>query len=300
MGSRMSSEAALVRGAPTPMVSVVIPYGGGIELLNKQLAKLAAQDYRLPFEIILSCNRDLLSEAELVAEFPPEISVRVVDAREKRGPSYARNIGWQNARGDIVLFCDSDDEVHETWISSLSEALQTCEVVGGALVYSRINQPSLASWHKQLQDGPSRKFDHLDFVPSCNLGIRKRILQEVGGFRVDLACGEDIDLSWRIQYAGYKLCFSSGAKIDYRLRDGYLSLFQQYFAYGVSDAALLHLHTSNGARRRLSATCADLAAVGLALAKAPFGRAPRLKATTRVANLIGRAYGSLVGRVWAI
>lgn len=281
-------------------VSVVIPFGEGLDLLDRQLRQLADQEYSAAFEILISCNVQVLTPQQLGILTPLGSNVRVVDATAAPGPSYARNVGWRSALGDYVLFCDADDEVDRRWISSMYSALEVSPLVGGRLRYGRINPPYLSSWHKQLQEKPSRKFGHLSFVPSCNLGVRKSVLRELAGFNPEFTHGEDIDFCWRAQYYGYQLGFTSDAIIDYRLRGDAVSLLKQYFRYGVSDAKLLRAHKIYGARRAVQDTIKDFAAVVYSIACAPLSKARRLKMAARLGNLAGRVYGSSTYRIWAI
>lgn len=282
------------------MISIVIPYGGDFAHLKMQVSRLYEQDYAGELEIIISCNRGRVAVEDISPGQPGRYTLRVIDASARRGPSYARNVGWRAASGELVLFCDADDEVYPDWVSEMHKSLRVYDAVGGSLHYSRINDSSLASWHSQLQEKPSSKFDHLYFVPSCNLGVRRRVLKELGGFSESLSCGEDIDFCWRAQYAGHVLGFNPAARIDYRLRPTHRALYRQYFAYGQSDALLLQLHKPFGARRSLRATLFDLSAVVKSLMLAPTSRAARLKAIARMANLIGRIWGSAQERVWAV
>lgn len=281
-------------------VSVVIPYGSELPLLRRQLQRLSAQTCIAPFEVLISCNIAPVDIESLDVSADVPFTLRILDATDKRGPSHARNVGWQNATGAVVLFCDADDEVSCDWIYRMVLALHSYDLVGGRLRYEKINPPYLASWHNRLQDKPSRKFGHLGFVPSCNLGLRKDVLVSLGGFDEELTHGEDIDLCWRAQYKGNQLGFEPAAVVDYRLRADHRSLWTQYFKYGMSDSVLLVRHKPYGAQKRLMETVTDLLSVGLTVLRWPTGRASRLKTTARLANLSGRIYGSIISRVWAI
>lgn len=64
-------------------------------------------------EIILvnDCSTDETASVltQLAATYD---QVRVFNLPENRGPSHARNLGWDNARGDYIAFLDSDDTWH--------------------------------------------------------------------------------------------------------------------------------------------------------------------------------------------
>ncbi|WP_183666438.1 glycosyltransferase [Neomicrococcus aestuarii] len=44
--------------------------------------------------------------------------MRVVEANEKRGSAYVRNAGVTKAKGDVIAFCDADDQVGVGWLQA--------------------------------------------------------------------------------------------------------------------------------------------------------------------------------------
>lgn len=282
-------------------VSVVVPFGGGLDLLRRQVACLIKQDYPGELEVIIACNSECMSLESMELPRPTgNVHIRVVDATAVRGPSFARNSGWRSATFDLVLFCDADDEVQNTWVSGMSRALQSAELVGGRLSYGRLNPMSDARWNTKLTDGLSRKFRHLEFAPSCNLGVRINVLQELDGFDESLSCGEDIDLCWRAQYLGHVIKFVSDAVVDYRLRTKPLALWRQCYQYGLSDAILLGKHSAYGAQRPIMDSMQEALAVPWAIVSSI--RQPSLykKFIVRCAAITGRIVGSAKERRWAV
>ncbi|MCT9625603.1 polysaccharide pyruvyl transferase family protein [Pseudarthrobacter equi] len=274
-------------------IAVVVPYGYGLELLRSQIARLIDQDFAGNVEIVVSCNREILSESELVSgSLPNNFNLRIIDSSAVVGPSHARNMGWRDTSAAKIVFCDADDEVDRRWLQSMSDALDTAELVGGRLDYSALNDARDAAWHYQTTKGLPRKFRHLTFAPSSNLGTLRAVLEQLHGFDEDLRYGEDIDFCWRAQYAGFSMAYSPDAVVAYRLRSGLRNVWNQAFNYGASDAALLSKHKHFGARRHVSDTIAESLATPWAAVTAI--RRPWLfrKFLTRAGNQTGRAVGS--------
>ena len=78
----------------SPVVSVVIPCGRDAETLPLQLAALARQLSAPAFEVLVVNNGAPGALDHLVDDHPDlPFTLRVVEATERQGSSYARNVG---------------------------------------------------------------------------------------------------------------------------------------------------------------------------------------------------------------
>lgn len=282
-------------------ISVVIPFGSGIGQLSSQIRSLTEQDFDGNYEIILACNSAAISADALVdVAIPENVTLRIVDATQRRGPSFARNVGWREATSSKIAFCDADDEVHSGWVSAMSDALEAADMVGGLLKYGKLNSPEHAAWHNKNGAGLPIKFRHLPFVPSCNFGARREVLDYLLGFDEELEFGEDIDLCWRGQYAGFTLTFAPGAIVEYRLRTDLTHVWKQSFNYGTSDAVLLKRHYPYGARRPLPDSLVEALSVPGAGISMLFRPWLVRKFVNRAGNFAGRISGSIRERFAAL
>jgi GT2 family glycosyltransferase len=291
----------------TLAASVVVPYGGGprVELMQ-QLKALAGQHAVGRLEVIVVDNTQ---DGRLLKHMcGPEggglevgdVQIRVVWAGEVPGPSFARNAGWRVASYDHVLFCDADDVVDRRWAAEMLKKLRLYDLVGGRLEYAHLNGEPAARWNRQSTTELPRKFDYLHFAASCSLGVHKRVLDRIDGFSTSLRYGEDIDLSWRAQQAGFTIGFASDAVTHYRLRSGIAAMWRQALSYGRSDGTLLARHRSAGARRRVAATVLETAAVAWSWVSVLRGANYLPKAVWRTGNLVGRLLASVQLRSWCL
>jgi GT2 family glycosyltransferase len=80
--------------------------------------------------------------------------------------------------------------------------------------------------------------------------LEKSVLEEVGGWRLDLPHGEDSELCWRLQLAGHPLVFAPDAVVHYRLRGNGRAMFRQIYWYNEPYPKLFKEYRAAGARRR--------------------------------------------------
>lgn len=108
----MSSTATAVEPTKlttdTPLVSVVIATRNRPELLRAAIASIVSQDYAGPIEVAVvfdqtEPDRDLVSEA-------PGRTVRVMGNARTPGLPGGRNTGIAATTGEVIAFCDDDDE----------------------------------------------------------------------------------------------------------------------------------------------------------------------------------------------
>ncbi len=78
-----------------------------------------------------------------------------------------------------------------------------------------------------------------EHVPGCNMAFRKSALEEIGGFDEQFrVAGDDVDVCWRLQEAGWTLGFSAGAVVMHRRRDSVRRYLKQQYGYGKAEALL--------------------------------------------------------------
>lgn len=127
-----------------PAVSVIIPVYNAASTLERCLESILAQSY-VNFEVLLVDDGSTDSSADICRTYEERDSrVRIV-SQPNRGVSAARNTGLDNARGEYVVFCDSDDMVKDFWLSSMmGEAGKAGMVVCGY----NIHKPVSDEWEK--------------------------------------------------------------------------------------------------------------------------------------------------------
>lgn len=231
----------------TVTASVIVPVRDGMPWLDEQLAALAAQRCPVPWEVVVVDNGSTDDSRACARRWASDLpQLQVVEAPAAPGAAGARNVGAAAARGSLLLFCDCDDVVQEGWAAACVAALGRADVVAGSFDFGSLN------------GGPGGPVPvatrQLNFLPAglgANLAVRRGAFEAVGGFSEDLAVGEDIDLSWRLQLRGYRFAVASDAVVAKRERDGAAATFRGALAYGRSGTVLFRRFRAAGMRRDL-------------------------------------------------
>ncbi len=276
------------------MISAILPVRDGGPWLADQLTALASQDCAEPWEVVIADNGSSDGSEELARRWAEEHpGFHFVDASVRQGPSAARNAGAAAASGDLLAFCDADDVVQRGWLAGCVAALGDADVVAGHLDLWSLNGGPPAP----PQPAATRQLGFLPAALGANLAVRRSAFDAVGGFSEELVTGEDIDLSWRLQLAGFRFAPAPGAVVAKRERSRVGLVFRQARTYGRCGPALFRRYQSEGARRDLAG--ALRAWIWLVVALPTLVRPRRRAAWARTAAVrLGRLEGSVAERVF--
>lgn len=92
-------------------VSVIIPCFNCQNTIMRAVKSVFMQILK-PLEVILvnDCSTDqTIDVLKDIKKRYGEDWIKIIDLEKNKGPSYARNIGWELAKGDYVAFLDADD-----------------------------------------------------------------------------------------------------------------------------------------------------------------------------------------------
>jgi glycosyltransferase involved in cell wall biosynthesis len=130
-----------------------------------------------------------------------ELGARVVSA-PKMGVGALRNLGVQQATGDLLAFVDADHALAPGWIASALSLFRDQRVGAGGAPY---HSPADGTWVQRIYDGlRSRSVDPVEteWLGSGNLIIRRALFERMHGFDTMLESCEDVDLCKRMRASG--------------------------------------------------------------------------------------------------
>lgn len=95
-------------------ISIIVPIYNVEDYINRCLSSIVNQTYQ-PFECIMvdDCSNDRSSElcSQFISSYKGGINMIYLHHERNRGLSAARNTGTDKAKGDYILYIDSDDEL---------------------------------------------------------------------------------------------------------------------------------------------------------------------------------------------
>ncbi|QSQ20214.1 glycosyltransferase family 2 protein [Pyxidicoccus parkwayensis] len=184
-----------------PFFSIVIPTYNRARLLEETLASVFAQE-ETDYEVLVVDDGSTDDTLETLARYGER--VRVFQQRNA-GPGAARNLGIREARGEYVVFLDSDDLWFPWTLATYRRVLREqggpSVVMGTAASFAR--REELAP----VTHEPVQVVCFADYLASagdrtprtaCVVAVRTEALRRVGGFTPLRINGEDYDLLYRL------------------------------------------------------------------------------------------------------
>ena len=193
--------------------------------------------------------------------------------KENSGPGQSRNYGAERANGDWLIVLDSDVVLPAGYLRAVDERLKMeIDAFGGP----DASHPSFTPIQKAIsysmtsffttggiRGGKGKKLDKF-FPRSYNMGIRREVYQELGGF-TKMRFGEDIDFSYRIVEAGYKTALIPEAWVWHKRRTDFRKFFRQVYNSGIARINLTKRHPGTLKLVHLLPTVFTLGVIGLLL-----------------------------------
>jgi glycosyltransferase involved in cell wall biosynthesis len=241
----------------TPPVSVVVPAFNARDTIGDLLHALANQA-GMPHdtEIIVVDNGSTDGTREIVNA----ARVTLLVQESKRGPSPARNLGTEAARGEVIVYTDADCIPTRRWLSALTRPFADPAVAmtaGRTLSFqprTGAQRYAAASSLKTAELAIRRA--QFPFAASENVAIRRRHVLEVGGWAEDMPTTQDVDLCFRLQQRfGIDIRYVADAVTFHRDRETDEELRRQARGYGAGLARLYRRypeHLNWGVRQRLA------------------------------------------------
>jgi glycosyltransferase involved in cell wall biosynthesis len=278
-------------------VSVVIPTRNAAETVGGQLAALAAQTYTGDWELVVADNGSTDDTAPVLHRWADRIPhLRVVDASGRLGSAAARNAGVAASRGELLAFCEADDVVTPEWLAALVATAPEYDMVSGTIEPGTLSSPEARAW-RGFPPTPLGLLSFGGFLPfavGASCGVWRDVLDAVGGWNEEYRSQTDVELSWRVQVAGYTLGLAPDALVHYRLRSSLRALARQSFNEGVAGVHLYRDFRAHGVPRPPPrAALREWRRIATRVPRALRSSRARGKLVHEVAGRVGRLVGSV-------
>ena len=198
--------------------------------------------------------------------------------KENSGPGQSRNYGAERALGEWLIVLDSDVVLPQGYLTAVDAGLTVSGQLSKAIdafggpdaahpdftpVQKAISYSMTSFFTTGGIRGGKTKLDKF-FPRSFNMGIRREVYQELGGFS-KMRFGEDIDFSYRIVEAGYKTALISEAWVWHKRRTDFRKFFRQVYNSGIARINLEKRHPGTMKLVHLLPTVFTLGVIGCLL-----------------------------------
>lgn len=203
---------------------------------TKVLDEMVTGAIKIYPKIQIICILDEMPKIEI--SYPLKLLIK------KGNISQKRNFGVKQSKTDFVIFIDSDARFCAGAIENAYQRFQESEdiaIVGGPNLFhpnSTEQQRLTYLASKSIMVGGKNRYEkdnkYIGFVrtvPSCNMYVRKKIYEEVGGMNENMRTGEDLEFCFRVGELGEKIFFDNQVCVEHYTRD-LKGLFKQRVVWG--------------------------------------------------------------------
>ena len=228
--------------------SIIIPVYNRPDEVDELLESLTRQTFR-DFEVVVVEDGSEVRCEEVVKRYAGLLDAHYYE-KPNSGPGQSRNYGAERSRGEYLIVLDSDVVLPEGYLQAVEDELtmNPCEAFGGSdrahesftPVQKAINYSMTSFFTTGGIRGGKKKLDK--FYPrSFNMGIKKSLYQELGGFS-NMRFGEDIDFSIRIFKSGARCRLFPEAWVWHKRRTDFRKFFRQVHNSGIARINLEKRH----------------------------------------------------------
>lgn len=212
-------------------ISVAIPVYNAEQHIATALRSIEEQTLA-PDEIIVVDDGSTDLTANIIKQFT---NVRLFVHEQNLGIAASRNTAWQNAGGDIIVYLDADASASPEFLEKISGSYDSPGIAGvGGRGLEVVQESRGDRWRREIlyqEWGKSSKADVPFLFGMCS-SYFKNILAELGGFDpLFQKSGEDMDFSFRVRKAGYRLTYNPAAVVHHHRADDSLSIEQMTYRH---------------------------------------------------------------------
>ncbi len=205
-------------------VSVVIPVKNRPNLIQETLRSVQTQTYQ-HWEAVVVDDQSTDDTREVVAAMAADDErIRLLGRPDGTGGApVCRNVGWRNARGEYIVFLDSDDLLAEHCLEGRVRVMERHPeldfAVFGARFFDEVPGDNDELFNVPTDENPLDRFLKLD-LPWQTAGpiYRRSAVEEIGGWNEGLSCGQDVD--YGVRSLSHDLRYRHMNTVDYHIRTG--------------------------------------------------------------------------------
>lgn len=197
-------------------ISVVIPAFNAAKTLGKCLDAFSSSTKK-PKEIIVVNDNSNDNTLEIANRYVTTI----LNNNGENGANICRNIGANAATGDIVLFIDSDVQIHPDTIEKIHLEFSNSSATAVVGCYSAFpEQKGIMTRYKNLWIRFSylQSQKKIDWIFGAVSAIKTDVFKSMGGFNTNLQAKngvDDLEFGKRLIAGGYKIILNKEVEVDH-------------------------------------------------------------------------------------
>ena len=241
-----------IRTEHSPLVSIIIPVKNSSATLDACLRSIKRSYYK-NYEVIVVDDHSSDASSQIACRY----QCTVVPVPDGHGANNARNFGASQARGEILIFIDSDIVIERETILGIVEALDEEGIDAVVGIYTaRHRHESFVSQYKNLWVRYSymKSSPVIDWLFGAISGIRRRAFEQLGGFDAALLARQghdDIELGKRAAAAKLNIVLDMDIEVEH-LKQYTLGSFvrnEYHRSVGFAELAMRFGETAKSVRR---------------------------------------------------
>ena len=225
--------------------SIIVPVYNRPDEVDELLQSLCEQEVK-DFEVIIVEDGSKVPCEEVCRKYEDRLQLKYF-MKPNSGPGQSRNYGVERARGEYVVIVDSDAVTPPGFMQAIDDELsrQPSDAWGGpdaahesfSNIQKAISYAMTSFFTTGGIRGGKKQLDKKFYPRSFNLGVRREVYQQLGGFTTErfskmALYGEDIDFSLRIYKGGYSCRLFPEAWLWHKRRTDFRKFWRQVYNSG--------------------------------------------------------------------
>ena len=225
--------------------SIIVPVFNRPDEVDELLESLGSQTLR-DFEVVIVEDGSQIPCKDVCDKYADILDLHYY-FKENSGPGQSRNYGVERAQGEYVIILDSDAVTPPGFMQAIDDELkhQPTDAWGGpdaahesfSDIQKAISYAMTSFFTTGGIRGGKKQLDKKFYPRSFNLGVRREVYQQLGGFTTERFSkmslyGEDIDFSLRIYKNGYSCRLFPEAWLWHKRRTDFRKFWRQVYNSG--------------------------------------------------------------------
>ena len=225
--------------------SIIVPVFNRPDEVDELLESLSSQTLT-DFEVVIVEDGSQIPCKDVCDKYANILDLHYY-FKENSGPGQSRNYGVDRAQGEYVIILDSDAVTPPGFMQAIDDELkrQPTDAWGGpdaahesfSDIQKAISYAMTSFFTTGGIRGGKKQLDKKFYPRSFNLGVRREVYQQLGGFTTERFSkmslyGEDIDFSLRIYKNGYSCRLFPEAWLWHKRRTDFRKFWRQVYNSG--------------------------------------------------------------------